>query len=306
MEATRDIEPGRPDGTARGRVREWWSELVTENAMMDEATRYLRQFMRTGGDAGKGANLVILAILGLFYVWFLAMMVRYDFTATIPIEYAQLALVTLIAPTSIYAAISGEREKATWDALVLTRLTPAQIIAGKLAWRVLLVAAVMAILMVSIVVSQFTGSGYDRPEWTAVLTAQAMIFSWGVMLCAASLWVSAWTKQSVTTIALVIGSLLGGLILLPSLLAMFGISMEMTSASNPTHIIGNMVLWANPFLFLGEITGGGNRSYSDMPPSGDPFSWALFLIFVFSLAAAGFVYAAQKRIKRLEEPVRKT
>ena len=295
-------EPESAGHRTVSRLDAWLDEMFRENAMMEEATRFLRQFFRTGGSAGQGANIVILGIMALFYLWFIATMIRFDMCVTIPIQYAELFLVTLITPASMYAAISGEREKATWDALTLTRLTPAQIIAGKMAWRIGVVAFIMAVLMVAVVVSQLMGNDpLDRPSWAAVIAAQAMIFTWGVLLCAFSLWVSAHTRQSVTTIALVIGSILGFVVMLPSLMAMFGATPDLDDMEKPFQIIGGMVFWMNPYFVMYSL--GGQYNQEAIPPL-PPIGWAFLIAALFLLAAVFLIRSSHTRIKRLEEPVR--
>lgn len=293
-----------PENTGRrptSRFSEWMDTMFRENAMMDEATRYMRQFARVRGS-GQSANIVIVGIVAFFYLWLIATMIRYDITMTMPILFVELFIVTLLAPSSMHAAISGEREKATWDALALTRLTPAQIIAGKMGWRVGVVAVLIALAMVSIVVSQFMGDDpTDRPRWVTVIVAQAMIFCWGVLLCAYSLLVSAHTRQTVTTIAVVIGSLLGVLALLPLLLVIFGADPTPDAIESVFQYLAAFVFWMNPFYAL--TAQGEFRHNYDMVFM-HPIAWTCLLCVLYLLAAALFIRFSHTRIRRLEEPVR--
>jgi ABC-type transport system involved in multi-copper enzyme maturation permease subunit len=232
-------------------------------------------------------------------------MIRFDMSLTIPLEYAELVLVTLVTPASIYAAISGEREKATWDALILTRLTPAQIIVGKVAWRVAVILLIMAVMLVAIFVSQFMGKDpFDRPTWPALLVAQAMILAWGVLLAAFSLWVSSRTKQSVTTISAVVGTMLGTLLLFPTLLGNFGLADSWERSRTLQEKMAFYFICANPFLILWMVN-GRHVNASEAPPL-QPIPWAIVLTVVYAAAAALFLSATHRSIRKLEEPIQRS
>ena len=135
-------------------ARSLWQELFWENPMFDEAVRAGQQFVRGGSTPGRALNVIALGLIGFFYVWLLAVILRFGENVTTEILYFELIGVTILVPLSIYGAVAGERERSTWEALVLTRLTPAQITAGKLIWRMLVLVALMLVLALPIVVSQ--------------------------------------------------------------------------------------------------------------------------------------------------------
>ena len=136
-----------------------WRELFAQNPMTLEATRTVRRFLRagTGGDNtgnSRYVNVALFGVLAFLYIWMLILAVTTHEDMGRYITFGEAALLTLIVPGSLYGAIAIEREKQTFDALIMTRLTPAQIVCGKLVWRVGMVLGLMALFLPPIVVSQ--------------------------------------------------------------------------------------------------------------------------------------------------------
>ncbi len=128
--------------------------LFVENAMHAEAERAWRRLWR-GGDsnATRIVNRVVMVLVAFFYVWICISVLKYGSEAYEALGLLELFIITLLLPVTVYAAIAGEREKATWEALILTRLTPVQIMVGKLAWRVLFVLIIMGFSFLPILLS---------------------------------------------------------------------------------------------------------------------------------------------------------
>ena len=280
----------------RSRAASLYDELIRDNAMTDEVVRYVRKTWRGSGSGGMVANVIVGAMIALLYVWMISSIVKWNLFITLGIEYVELAVVTLVAPASIYAAISGEREKATWDALVLTRLTPAQIIAGKLAWRVAMLLGVMALLLLPLLVSQMQRGMGEFPDASGVLLGQGLIFAWGLLLTAFSLWVSARTARSVTSIGIIISAVIGVLAMLPALLSAFGLSFGAEQPRSAWDVMSTWILALNPFVLLGAVSEGERvlgRSAMTSP------STALMVILLYLVAAALFVLLTHRTVKRL-------
>ena len=278
------------------RVQSLYKELITENAMTDEAIRFVRKSWRGNNQGGVIANIVVVSLLGLMYAWLMVAMVKWDLTFTLQIEYVQLLAVTLIAPATVYAAISGEREKATWDALILTRLSAAQIIAGKLAWRILVLAGVMALLLLMILVSQTQGRPADHPTALAVLLGQGLIFAWGVFLTVFGLWISAKTNRSVTSIGVIIGATVGALAMVPALLAAFEIFGELDNPVTFKDWVGVFTIGVNPFFLLGSVTESSRRIGASLVQSP---AWMLFVIALYLGATGLLVWLSHNTLKRM-------
>lgn len=229
--------------------------LVQDNPMTLEGTRAWRRFLRTGGDTGRGVNIAILSLFGILYVWLLAAIVSLKEDMSQPLLCLELVVLTLFVPASLYGAISTEREKLTWDALILTRLTPGQILVGKLLWRLALVVGIMLLYAPPLLLGHFAplmdqahGNGSQRSEFSLadIASAQVLLFGWSFCLGGFSLAVSARTKRSVTSLSLVAVTLLTVLVLVPVLVGLFGGSDVLRFDWSPLSQLGAVLLHLNP------------------------------------------------------------
>ncbi len=282
--------------------------LFVANPILEEATRAWRKFFRVAGGPGRGLSYAAVLIIALVYLWLLGeiMLARGGSGMTTTILYFQLIAVTLAMPISVYGAIAGERERTTWEALILTRLTPGQIVVGKIAWRLGGLLVLMVVFLVPLLVSvnsslDAMGFGPYRPTAGRLFLAELMTFAWGFVLCAFGLWVSANTRRSVTSAALIFITLLTVLALLPALLSMIG-----GPSVDQADYSGNYGAWVlmhvNAFYALGRLTVG---YYNYNNQDGDPLfgaEWGLLQIAVYLIGAAVFLYVTYRSLKIWEEP----
>ncbi len=283
--------------------------LFLTNPLLEEATRAWRKFFRVAGGPGKGVSYLVVGIIALIYLWLVAEIVVNRGGLTDAILFLQLVVVTLVMPTSVYGAISGERERTTWEALILTRLTPVQIVDGKVLWRVVTLLILMALFLVPLLVSRLVS---DVPTYSeraprsvgVFLLAEVMTFLWGLGLCAYGLWVSANTRRSVTSIALIFISLLGVLALLPALFAI------LIPGADVADFGGNYAMWLimhiNPFYALTEMLSSQRRYNTSF--GGDPGyafawgEWGVFQAVVYAIGTVIFLYATYRSLRIYEEP----
>lgn len=277
--------------------------LVWTNPVLEEAGRARRKFFRSAGGPGRGLTRAAVWILGLFYLWLLVTVMQNGDGMTPFLLYLQLVTVTLALPTSVYGAISGERERATWEALILTRLTPAQIVVGKLLWRISGLLSLMVLFLPLLLMGDAAKNFSAR---TPLFLPELMTLAWGIFLCAFGLWVSACTRRAVTSAALVFVSLLALLALAPALLSMFsGYDISANDYS------GNGLAWAvmhvNPFYVLGRmLTPIVTPSNDDQFYLGQGLSNGPFQIGLYLFGGAAFVLLARRRLSQSEEPRRRS
>lgn len=171
--------------------------------------------------------------------------------------FFQLFLICLILPAASHALISTEYERATWESLMLTRLSAAQIVLGKLFSRCAMLLLILALFLLPIWLAtqkeawMVSWSGVWRSEWVAL--------TWGFLLIAFSLWTSNRVRSSLGAAAFSFGALVFFLIVLPPLL----LALEIESPKEELFIpyrtkwfldpIG-MVGYLNPFLAIFHLT----------------------------------------------------
>jgi hypothetical protein len=279
-----------------------WSELVTQNPMLDEAVREQRKFFRSAMGAGRIGPRVAIAIVGLLYLWLIVASCLTHDDVTVPYSYLELIVFTIVLPASVYGAISGERERSTWDALILTRLTSGQIITGKLIWRVRLMLILLAALIAPILISlPFVANLRDMVPASRIFGSQCAIVSWGILITGFGLWVSATTRRSIDSLAVIYTTLVAVLAVIPALYAMFAnilIPGWGTGGSSNDPIMSVMMA-VNPFLALATILDPGSWAPSFIPA----FARTGLLISVVNVwLAAIFIFFTYRRLNWLGEP----
>lgn len=230
--------------------------LVRDNPMTIETTRVIRRFLRTSGDTSPKVNLAIFSLLSVLYLWIYVAILRYQEDMGQMLVVLELVFLTLLVPGSLYAAISGERERLTWESLIMTRLSPIRIMIGKLQWRVMIILGIMALFIGPILLSHFCAHG-NRPEYSlwAIFHGQAIIGTWSLFLAAFTLLLSAKTKRTVTTLSLLSGSLLFFVVLVPALMSMFGGRVEILNPAQATPLerFGSLLVHLNPFYVIDTL-----------------------------------------------------
>ena len=105
-------------------------ELFVENPLLIEFKRNMRRFFLVG--RGKGANLGIftMAIIIYFFVFMIVFSVR-TYLEISAIVVTQLVLLSFIVPAIMHGTIAGERERRSWDMLLVAPITNKQIVYGK-------------------------------------------------------------------------------------------------------------------------------------------------------------------------------
>lgn len=129
----------------------------------------------------------------------------------------------LVAPLMTHSIMAMEFEKATWEALVLTRLTAGQIVMGKFLSRLALLGisvSLFAPLLWLAAAHDFTGMSPLALLWWAIKT-QLVIVSWTILLIAVTLWLSYWLKRGMAAAAVAFAGQVFVLFILPILWMLF-------------------------------------------------------------------------------------
>jgi ABC-type transport system involved in multi-copper enzyme maturation permease subunit len=186
--------------------------------MLIEVRRYRRRML--GGGRPSGVNIAMLTLGAVCYVGLL--MIVGNGNGSIPpmaIVMIQTGIFTLAAPAVLNNAIAGEREKRTWDLLLVAPVTKAQIMMGKFAGamtNLLLGAALFLLPMFICAVS------YQQTDYGALALGELDSLSFAVLTCSLTLLFSARCRRGFTALAVSLGIMLCGLIVYPILLASVG------------------------------------------------------------------------------------
>lgn len=192
-----------------------WQALVGENPMLIEVRRYRRRML--GGGRPSGINIAVLTLGAVCYVGLL--MVVGNGNGSIPpiaIIMIQTVIFTLAAPAILNNSIAGEREKRTWDLLLVAPVTKAQIMIGKFAGAMtnLVLGAALFLLPVFI-----CAVSYRQTDTWALFLAEIDSLAFAVLACSLSIFFSARCRRGFTALAVSLGMLLVGLVVYPILVA---------------------------------------------------------------------------------------
>ncbi len=159
----------------------------------------------------------------------------------------QTAFAVLLAPTLTSGVITLEREKQTWNALLLSRLTSWEILWGKLLGSVVPALAmqlifipilIMAALKGGVTLSSFIGAEVFVVFCTFFYGIIGMFFSW---LC----------RRTQLAAASAMATVMISVVSSPVLLALW----QNLTASYQTKPETFIPLWTNPFYVMLQITG---------------------------------------------------
>jgi len=124
------------------------------------------------------------------------------------LAFIQLSLVSLFAPALAAGAISGERERQTFDVLMVSRLTAAQIVWGKLVASVaFMLLLILAALPLFAAVFLFGGIDFEQFVITQLLTVTT-----AVSIGAVSLFLSAVFRRTLPSTVVAYGVAFAGMI----------------------------------------------------------------------------------------------
>ncbi len=218
----------------------------------------------------------------------------------------------LLAPLMTHSLFAAEFEKATWDMLVITRLSASQIVMGKFLSRLVLLAVLLLpfqpLLVLSLLQERKVLSGF----WE-LFKAQWVIVSWAVLLIAATLWLSFRLRRGMTTAAAAFVGQIFVLFILPTLWLIFTalffgeevVEGVVAVGGEKWTVWGWMVdpryaVWCyNPIVAL-----IGVYALAETTNLQSAWLWGLWQGFVYLLLAVGFVGALTRAVaKATRKPI---
>jgi ABC-type transport system involved in multi-copper enzyme maturation permease subunit len=239
--------------------------LFTENPMMIEITRFRRKFLSGRGNA---VNSVVVAMTVLVYIGIVALVWTYREAANpMILIFMQTGILTMLAPAMLHGAIAGERERRSWDFLLVAPVTQAQIICGKFmsAAVAILASSVAFLLPIAIGVGYYRSYYYtsgsastsDVNLWN-LLEAEALSITWAFLVCAMTIFFSARCRRGFIALGTTLALLIAGLIVWPILIASAGLL-----GSQETKMLN----FFHPFWAIAQIEAAGS-------PQDDAAGWS--------------------------------
>jgi ABC-type transport system involved in multi-copper enzyme maturation permease subunit len=164
------------------------------------------------------------------------------------LAFIQLSLVSLFAPALAAGAISGERERQTFDVLLVSRMTASAIVFGKLVSSVaFMLLLILSALPLFAAVFLFGGIDFEQFMVTQVLTVTT-----AVSIGAVSLFLSAAFRRTLSSTVVSYGVAFAGMIgtLVAGLLFTLALMLRAPGGVNGSTGDAHPLLFANPFYAL--------------------------------------------------------
>ncbi|MGI8924618.1 MAG: ABC transporter permease [Fimbriimonadales bacterium] len=181
--------------------------------MLIETKRFMRRFL----SAHAMTNGIVVLIIGILLSMIVGLIYVYELNY-IGASMAALLAFSLLVPIMLHGAVAGERERRSWDMLLVAPVTNSQIIAGKFIGAATAIGVIVLAFGTAIFISYFP-NGDKFPTGTTILL---VIASFAYFVAAFTLFVSTRSRRSMTALGIVYGCLFLGLVVLPALLATAG------------------------------------------------------------------------------------
>jgi ABC-type transport system involved in multi-copper enzyme maturation permease subunit len=293
-----------------------WRTLVVENPMAIEVSRFKRRFLE--GGRGKTVNTMILVVAIVAYAALLLVIANMsgDFPP-VALIFLQTGVFTLLAPALMYSSISGEREKRSWDLLLVAPISHAQIIVGKFLAALAGLAVGLALFLLPTLFTALTYKGdystyaYGGQTTGVVSGTMALIceelisITFGIVAAAITLFFSARCRRSLMALGITLTLMFLGLIAFPMLFSMLSygnFSNELINLSNPVMAISRIEELRH--VAENSYSTYGSSSYDGLSPIWYGIPQAIFylmftvLFIVWALKTVNFADGEKKFIPR--------
>lgn len=229
------------------KIKRLFSDLVTDNPMMAEISRFKSRYLSVKGSSAAVNGGV--GILIFCFVLFTVICVYYrGDIPPIPLLSLYLFFAVLVIPLILHGAIAGERERRSWDMLMVAPITPAQIVIGKFAGAFVGMLVTLAIFLFPIFILAVF---YSRTVWYALFLAILLVVAQLALIIATTIFISARVKRPLTALGISIGIIFVVFFLVPSASGFGSQSTGLLAINQPFSLI--MILSR-----IGEPTYGYN------------------------------------------------
>jgi ABC-type transport system involved in multi-copper enzyme maturation permease subunit len=217
-----------------------WKKLVVENPMRIEISRFRRKFL---GLSGSGVNRAAFFLLLVCYAGLvLSVMSLQNNISPLALVIFQTFLFCLFATAMLHGSIAGERERRSWDLLMVAPISKAQIIAGKFMGAVAALGISAAAMTIPTAIATYS---FDRKDPYSLIVGELVSLSFCLLVCAWAIFISARSKRPFMALGTTIGTLILGLIVFPILVG---------TIFQGERIANELLNFLNPFNVLSVLT----------------------------------------------------
>ncbi|MEI7576439.1 MAG: ABC transporter permease [Armatimonadota bacterium] len=219
-------------------AKEWWRYNISQNPMLAEIERFRRKFFSfRGPNVQANGGLGLIVVLFLFY----SIICIYNRGDIEPIAQLSvyLGFALFVIPFMLHATIAGERERRSWDMLLVAPISPSQIVMGKFVAAFLGLLLTFALFMVPVLILAVY---YPTMHWDNLLWGIVVVMCQLLSLTALTILISARVKRPLIALAVTIGVVLVFFFFAPMFLSIVDsfTSKYLTSAVYPFSVIAEL------------------------------------------------------------------
>jgi ABC-type transport system involved in multi-copper enzyme maturation permease subunit len=253
--------------------------------MLLEARRFGRRFM--GISRGKGGHIAYLFLSAVIYGLLLLLTIAFHdgFEANYVIV-AQTVLMCIVIPSVAQNAVAGEREKRTWELLIASPVSRAQILIGKYL-SILIVLGYVTVAFLPLVLLSF-----NRQSETigSVFLAEFVSLAFAAALSAAATLISAATTRSLACQSLTYALIFVWLVMVPLVISV--------AADAQMRDLSHQYLWVQPIYVITSLNHNDysrNALFSEANPYYSFGAQAVFYAFLTSMFLLWGVRSVNRR-----------
>lgn len=192
--------------------KSWVQTLFTQNPMMAEVTRFRKRFLSFRGSSvavngGIGIVLVCYALFAIICVYY-----RGDIPPILLIG-GFMVLMFFAIPLMLHASIAGERERRSWDMLLVAPITHGQIIVGKFMGAFAGLAMAFGLFLIPVLID---ATFMTKVQLDDILLASIVVFAQGASLIAMTILISARVRRPLIALGVTIAIVLLYFFFLPA------------------------------------------------------------------------------------------
>ncbi len=212
----------------------------------------------------------------------------------------------LLAPLMTHSLFAMEFEKATWDMLVLTRLTAGQIVMGKFLSRFVMLL-IFASLFTPLLWLAANREFNDMASPLMVLwglKVQWVIVSWAILVNAVTLWLSYHLRRGMVAAAASFAGQVFVLFILPIFWALFLTLLQIAGAPDPSYLrletLGRFTWFFSwswlPIVYNPIVAAVGLFEFRTSPNA--PFLWGIWQGIVYLILAVAVLWALMASVAK--------
>jgi len=236
--------------TQEAPFKEWRAFYITDNPMRIEVQRIIRRFFvfNSGNQSNSAIFGLILLLFGIMTVW--TMNARGTVSPVMILAIYTL-LMFILNPILFHGTIAGERERRSWDMLLVAPVTHGQIIVGKIMASFMLNAGVLAVLGIPMLLAAIT---HARTNWWALFLISLASLAAMLSCSASTVLLSARAKRPLVSLGTSLGTVVVVYLLLPLLTSsiggMYGSTNQFLFAWHPFSLFGMYWTLEAPYNYI--------------------------------------------------------